>query len=143
MKIVFVLLLLVAPLVSTTRSQAPDRSQQLGTPSDSQNKTICVVGNVLKPSRFPFRKGITVTKAIEEAGGIPPDSKSKKVRVYSQTTEDVIRIFDIDLGVVRKKPYMDLELQSFDIVEVAFGKKDKIPKAVPNPCFSQPLKGIH
>lgn len=82
MKAIFILLLLLAPLVSTTRSQAPDRSQQSGTPSDSKDKTICVLGNVLKPARLPFRIGITVTKAIEEAGGIPPDSKSKKVMVY-------------------------------------------------------------
>ena len=143
MKAIFVLLLLLAPLVSTTRSQAPDRSPQPGTPSGSEDKWVCVVGNVLKPSKFPFRKGITVTKAIEEAGGIPPDNKSQEVRVYSQTTEDVMRVIYIDLDVVRKKPYMDLDLQSFDIVEVVFSKKDKIPKVVPNPCFSQPLKGIH
>jgi protein involved in polysaccharide export with SLBB domain len=143
MKAVFVLLLLLAPLVSTTRSQATDRSQQSGTPSDSEDKTICVLGNVSKPSRLRFRTGITVTKAIEEAGGNLPNSKSKKVRVYSQTTEGVIRVLDVDLDIVRKKPYMDLELQSFDIVEVVFSKKDKIPKVVPNPCFSQPLKGIH
>ena len=143
MKAIFVLLLLLAPLVSATRSQAPDRSQQSDTPSDSKDKTICIVGNVLKPARLPFRKGITVTKAIQEAGGIPTDSKSKKVRVYSQTTEDVVRIIYVDLDIVRKKPYMDLELQSFDIVEVLFSKKDKIPKVLPNPCFSQPLKGIH
>ena len=139
MKAIFVLLLLLAPLVSTTRAQAPDS----GIPSGSKDKTICVLGNVLKPSMLPFRSGITVTKAIEEAGGIPWNSKSKKVRVYSQTTEEVIRILNIDLDIVRKKPYTDLELQSFDIVEVLFSKKEKIPKGLHNPCFSQPLKGIH
>src|SRR5215216_2353479 len=142
MKATFVLLLLLAPLVSTMRSQAPDRSQQSGIPSDSEDKRICVLGNVIKPSMLRFRRGITVTQAIKEAGGIPPDSKSKKVRVYSKTTEGTNRIIYVDLEIVRRKPYMDLELQSFDIVEVLFSTKKKNAVVPYNPCFSLPLKRI-
>jgi protein involved in polysaccharide export with SLBB domain len=91
-----------------------------------------------------FRSGITVTRAIKEAGGIRPANKSNKVRVYSQTTEGRNRIIYVDLEIVRRKPYMDLELQSFDIVEVLSStEKQKKPHlAQDNPCFSLPLKRI-
>jgi len=74
--------------------------------------------------------------------GSPRIVKAKSAG-YSRTTEGGIRILDVDLDIVRKKPYMDLELQSFDIVEVLFSKKDKIPEVLPTPCFSRTLKGIH
>jgi protein involved in polysaccharide export with SLBB domain len=143
MKATFVVLLLLAPLLGTMRPQSPDLGQQ-GIPSDSEDKRICVLGNVRKPSLLPFRSGITVTQAIKEAGGIPQDSKNKKVRVYSQTTEGTNRIIYVDLEVVRRKPYMDLELQSFDIVEVLSSteKKKKLAAVQYNPCFSLPLKKI-
>jgi len=137
MKATFVLLLLLAPLVSTMRSQSADRSKA-GSTYDSEDKKICVLGNVLKPSMIRFRSGITVTQAIKEAGGIPANNKSKEVRVYSQTTEGKHRVIYVDLELVRRKPYMDLELQSFDIVEVLTKKKI----VAYNPCFSQPLKKI-
>lgn len=140
MKVTFVLLLLLAPLVATMRAQSTDRSQESAALADSGDKRICVVGNVMKPSLLRFRKGITVTQAIKEAGGIPTENKSKKVRVYSQTSEGIHRVFYVDLETVRRKPYMDLELQSFDIVEVLSGKK-KIPGNY-NPCFSVPFKRI-
>jgi len=89
----------------------------------------------MKPSMLRFRSGITVTQAIKEAGGIPSNNKSKEVRVYSQTTEGRHRVIYVDLELVRRKPYRDLELQSFDIVEV-LTKKKIVPY---NPCFSQPL----
>ena len=86
---------------------------------------------------------MTVTQAIRDAGGIPPDNKSKKVRVYSLTTEGTNRIIYVDLETVRRKAYMDLELHPFDIVEVLSGKKKKKNAPAPhNPCFSRPLKGI-
>src|SRR5688572_28475557 len=97
MKASFFLLLLLAPLVDTIRNQAPNRNQQSSVPSDSEEKRICVLGNVMKPSMLRFRGGMTVTQAIRDAGGIPPDSKSKKVRVYSLTTEGTNRIIYVDL----------------------------------------------
>ena len=141
MKVTFVVLLLLAPLVSTMRSQSTDRRQQSSLPSDAEDKRICVLGNVRKPSLLRFRSGITVSQAIKEAGGISSDIKSKKVRVYSQTTEGINRVIYVDLETIRKKPYMDLELQSFDIVEVLSAKK-KIGVAPHNPCFSVPFKRI-
>ena len=143
MKATFVLLLLLGPILGMMRFQAPGRSQQSSITSDSEDKKICVLGNVIRPSLLQFRVGITVTQAIKEAGGIPPHNKSKKARVYSQTTEGTSRIIYVDLETLRRKPYMDLELQSFDTVEVLFGTKKKKFAAAPyNPCFSRSLKGI-
>jgi SLBB domain-containing protein len=136
------LLLLLALLVSTVRSQAPGRNQQSRMPSDFEGKKICVVGNVTTPSKLRFRSGITVTQAIKEAGGLPPHKKSNKVRVYSQTTEGTYRIIYVDLEMVRRRPYMDLELQSFDIVEVLNREKKDTEPPLYNPCFSQPLRRI-
>lgn len=141
--VTFLLVVLLAPLLGTTTFTLPNHSQQSDIPSDSKEKRICVLGNVKNPAMLPFRSGITVTQAIKEAGGISSNRKTRNVRVYSQTTEGTNRIIYVDLEIIRRKPYMDLELQSFDIVEVLYGTANAKTAAAPyNPCFSLPFKRI-
>ena len=48
-----------------------------------------------------------------------------------------LRAIHLDLVVIEKRPYWDLELQSFDIVEVYLPKKANIsPRLSTNPCLS-------
>ena len=139
MKAIVGLALLLAFMVVTIRAQVVDRHPESGTLGNPEEKKICVLGNVVKPAMIPFRAGMTVTQAIKEAGGIPADDRSREVRVFSLTTDDVFRVIDVDLEKVKKRPYLDLRLQSFDIVEVVFSSKKKIPANPYNPCH-RPLK---
>jgi len=139
----FVLVLLLVTLIGTITPPSLNQSQQSESPIDSKEKRICVLGNVKNPAMLPFRRGITVTQAIKQAGGISSNHKTREVRVYSQTTEGINRVIYVDLEVIKRKPYMDLELQSFDIVEVLYTTPAKKTGAVVyNPCFSFPFKRI-
>lgn len=80
---------------------------------------IYVVGNVVKPSTFPLREPITVTRAIAMAGGVLRDTKSDKIRIVRQepgsTTKQEIYV---DLKAIEKKKSEDISLQANDIVDV-------------------------
>ena len=58
--------------------------------------------------------------------------------VFSRMAEGgELRAIHLDLVVIEKRPYWDLELQSFDIVEVYSPKKTNIsPRPNTNPCPS-------
>ena len=58
--------------------------------------------------------------------------------VFSRMAEGGgLRAIHLDLVVIEKRPYWDLELQSFDIVEVYSPKKANIsPRPSTNPCPS-------
>ena len=142
MKVAFALLSLLLGTISTVGTAVYRHRQQISR-SDLTEKKVCVLGNVTNPSMIRFRDGMTVTQAIRDAGGIPKHKKSNKVRVYSSTMDGRNRIIYLDLERIRKRPYTDLELQSFDIVEVVFSARDakNIP-APHNPCFSKPFARI-
>jgi protein involved in polysaccharide export with SLBB domain len=98
-----------------------------------------VVGDVAKPSEVLINGGLTVTRAIEEAGGLVPGKKSKDVRVFSHLADSPIgmRVIYLDLEAIKKHPYKDLELQSFDIVEVYSPKRVRTkPRPATSPCPS-------
>ena len=58
--------------------------------------------------------------------------------VFSRMAEGGgLRAIHLDLVVIEKRPYWDLELQSLDIVEVSSPKKANIsPRPGTNPCPS-------
>jgi protein involved in polysaccharide export with SLBB domain len=93
------------------------------------------MGDVAKPSEVLLGKRLTVTQAIEGAGGLTGGKKGKEVRVFSMMADTREgRTIYVDLRAIEKHPYKDLELQSFDIVEVYSSKKVYPPR--PNPCPS-------
>ena len=142
MNITSLLLSLLVTTVLTVGAGASSGRQQF-IRLDPTDKKVCVLGNVTNPSMVRFRDGMTVTQAIRDAGGVPKHRKSSKVRVHSLTMDGRNRIIYVDLERIRKKPYTDLELQSFDVVEVVFSARDakNIP-APSNPCFSKPFVRI-
>ena len=68
--------------------------------------------------------------------------------VFSRMAEGGgLRVIHLDLVVIEKRPYWDLELQSFDIVEVYSPKKANIsprpgtnpyPSMIPESIFQEP-----
>lgn len=101
-------------------------------------KCVCVLGNVIKPGWIPLAGQFTVTAAIEKAGGMRADDKSRYARVWTSTIGSnlIHRRVYVDLKAVLKHSYMDLELENYDIVEVLPTKKNKQYLLSISPCFA-------
>jgi protein involved in polysaccharide export with SLBB domain len=97
-----------------------------------------VYGDVVKPSEVSIKGRLTVTQAIEAAGGIAGGKKGKEVKVHSMMADTREgRTIYVDLKAIEKRPYKDFELQSFDIVVVYSPKKAKTDtQPASNPCHS-------
>ncbi|HEY5885542.1 MAG TPA: hypothetical protein VIT88_12695 [Pyrinomonadaceae bacterium] len=106
-----------------------------GQQSDVSPNKVCIVGNVMQQGEIRFHERLTVTQAINRAGGIRPDSKDNEVLVISWMTEPPgFRIIDVDLKAIKKKRYKDLLLQNLDIIEVLSRKPEKVHQPFVNPC---------
>jgi protein involved in polysaccharide export with SLBB domain len=150
MKTLVLLLTLSASLLTSTRGQ-----QSLTNERRAAQKKVCVVGNVVNQRELLFHKSLTVTAAIEQAGGIRTDKTDNDVIVISRTlmiAERITRVGDwrnqvtvthtvtqVDLNAIKEKPYMDLLLQDLDIVEVLPRKPNRLREAFVNPCPWAPV----
>ena len=140
MKTLVLLLTLTASLLTSTRGQQSLTTRR----SADRTKTVCIVGNVVNQREIFFDKSLTVTAAIEQAGGIRPDKTDNDVIVISRTLMIVERatqvsdwrnqVTHVDLKAIKEKPYMDLLLQNLDIIEVLPHKPNRLREAFVNPC---------
>jgi hypothetical protein len=110
------------------------QKQKDGQQSSATSKKVCVVGNVLNQREILFDGRLTVMQAIKQAGGIRPDRRNNEVLVLSRMRQGGMRVIDIDLKAIGKKPYKDLDLQDLDIIEVLSRKPDKVHEPFVNPC---------
>jgi len=102
---------------------------------------VCVVGKVVKPLDLLFKDGLTLTNAIEEAGGIVPGSKKLRVLVIRSGHGNEGQLIEVDLKAIEKKQKPNLKLQAFDVVEVLSQKREKEQKPFVNPCPWVPIVG--
>ena len=79
------------------------------------NRFYFVGGQVRKPDRFPYLAELTVTKAIDSAGGFTEFGKKSKVRIIRQGTK-VVETVDCEAAL--KEPKLDLPVYPGDRIEV-------------------------
>jgi polysaccharide biosynthesis/export protein len=85
---------------------------------------IYVIGGVGSPQRISARAGITLTRAIDAAGGITKKGRTGSVTVYRRKGADA-KVFEIDLAKVRSGADEDMALEANDIVEVPLRGEEK------------------
>ncbi len=78
---------------------------------------VTIRGYVLKPGAVPFRKGMTLTQALKEAGGLSLFSRSDKV-VVRRMGEAPYWTGEVELGKILDHEIPDFELHAADVVEV-------------------------
>lgn len=79
---------------------------------------VFVVGNVLKPGGIPLQDQVTVSDAINLAGGVLPNSEKHKVRIIRKPSETAPKTeLLVDLQAITKGAE-DIVLQANDVVEV-------------------------
>ena len=130
MKILYTLSILLT-VSSILPVQQPSGTSIQNTPPYSEDKKVCVIRNVVKPSAVWFKTSITVTQAIKEAGGVSTDSKNTEV-IISRKLEGAVReIIRVDLKAIEKGRAKDLPLENNDIVDVIpKDKKKRVPRTV-------------
>ena len=79
--------------------------------------SIFVIGGVAAPKRLYFRSQITLSHAVDSAGGLTRDANPRKIMV-SRSDGSERKTIEADLEKIRNKQAEDIILQPLDIIEV-------------------------
>lgn len=80
-------------------------------------KNFYVEGYVRKPGAFPFKKGMTLLKAIGYAGGIDDIGKSSGIQI-SRPAKDGFEKITVDYGKIKTGKAEDIFIKKEDIIYV-------------------------
>ena len=86
---------------------------------------IYVIGGVENPTQLSSRSNMTLTRAIASAGGFSKNSDPSKITIFRREGRDS-KIIKVDFGKIKSNLAEDIELQVFDIVDVAQRGGDEI-----------------
>lgn len=89
---------------------------------------IYVIGGVNNPKQISLRSQLTVSRAIDSAGGITKDALTDSVTIFRRVDRET-KIIEVDLAKIKKGESEDIVLQTFDIVDV--GQKGSAKKKYP------------
>lgn len=90
----------------------------------SEAELIYIVGGVVNPTNILARSQISLTRAIDSAGGLSKDADEQNVVIYRKEKEKS-EIINIDLKKIESKQTEDILLKPLDIVEVGQKGRDK------------------
>ena len=85
---------------------------------------IYVIGGVGSPQRISARAGITLSRAIDAAGGVSKGGRADSISIYRRKGAES-KVIDVQLEKVRSGEDEDPVLEAFDIVEVPFKGEEK------------------
>jgi hypothetical protein len=118
-KCLFILLLLAVIAASglTALAQAPDSGTAVV-------ERVYVTGNVARPQTVLFSRGLTLTRALDWAGGLLADADMKRVKISRDNGTREGDIFSVNLKAIRDGKERDFILRPYDVVCVP-SKKSK------------------
>jgi len=87
-------------------------------------QSIYVIGGVANPKQISFRSQITLTRAIDSAGGLAKNADAKKITIFRRVGGET-KIIEADLEKIKAQKSDDINLQASDIVEVTQAGRDK------------------
>jgi len=92
---------------------------------------IYVIGGVMNPKQINASAQLSVTRAIDSAGGFAKDADQKKITVFRRAQGET-KIIEVSLEKIQSNQAEDLLLQAFDIVDVGVrgGKNRKFPPVI-------------
>lgn len=83
----------------------------------SEAKPVYITGGVAAPRQIPVRSQITLSRAVDSAGGLTKDADAGEIRVFRRTGVEVSTIV-ADLNKIKAGQAEDIVLQAFDVVEI-------------------------
>lgn len=87
-------------------------------------QSIYVIGGVANPKQISFRSQITLSRAIDSAGGLAKNADAKKVVIFRRVGGET-KIIEADLEKIKAQKADDINLQASDIVEVTQTGREK------------------
>jgi polysaccharide biosynthesis/export protein len=85
-----------------------------------ESSPIYITGSVVSPQGVFLRDKLSLTRAIAMVGGLRKEAKDSAVRIYRQKQgSSEPEVITVDFGAIRKKKQPDIELQAYDVIEVA------------------------
>jgi len=90
----------------------------------SEAELIYIIGGVVNPTNISSRSQITLTRAIDSAGGLSKDADEHNATIYRKEKGNT-EIIEVDLTKINKKQIEDVLLKPLDIIEVGQKGKDK------------------
>ncbi len=85
---------------------------------------IYLIGGVTNPKQISSRSQITLSRAIDSAGGLTKNADSKKITIFRREGNET-KIIEADLDKIKAKQADDINLQAFDIIEVEQNGREK------------------
>ncbi len=91
-------------------------------------EVIYIIGGVVNPKQISSRTQMTLSRAIDSAGGIVKGGDAKKITIYRREAGES-KIIEADLDKIKSSQADDITLKPFDIIEVARrgSEKNKFP----------------
>jgi protein involved in polysaccharide export with SLBB domain len=80
---------------------------------------IYVIGAVNNPKPIYSRSGMTLTRAIDTAGGLAKGAIGQKVTIFRREKAETT-VMQADLEKIKNGEINDVDLKAFDIIEIAF-----------------------
>ncbi|CAN5351975.1 hypothetical protein BH10ACI1_BH10ACI1_22910 [soil metagenome] len=80
-------------------------------------QSVYVIGGVVNPKQISFRSQITLTRAIDSAGGLSKNGDPKKITIFRREKGET-KIIEADLEKIQANQTDDIVLQVLDIIEV-------------------------
>ncbi|MDQ3321880.1 MAG: SLBB domain-containing protein, partial [Acidobacteriota bacterium] len=87
-------------------------------------KPVYITGGVASPKQIPVRSQITLSRAIDSAGGLTKDADAGEIRVFRRTGAEISTIA-ADLDKIKAGQAEDIVLQAFDVVEITQTGREK------------------
>ena len=98
---------------------------------------VFLLGAVQGQGRMDFRSDLTVSRAIDSAGGLAKNANVGSVKIFRR--EGGSSVIEVDLEKIRNKRNEDIVLRPFDIIDVPF--KGKPPRRLP-PVLENDMDGV-
>lgn len=89
---------------------------------------IYIIGGVNSPKQIASRAQITLSRAVDSAGGLTKNSQENSITIFRRTGRET-KIIEADLAKIKAKQAEDIVLQAYDIVDV--GEKGRERKKFP------------
>ncbi|NNE99645.1 MAG: hypothetical protein HKN25_11555 [Pyrinomonadaceae bacterium] len=78
---------------------------------------IYVFGAVENPTKIAIRKGLTVSRAIDSAGGLTKDANPGEITIFRRRDRDT-ELIEVDMKMIKSGDEIDIELVPFDVIQV-------------------------
>ena len=97
----------------------------------SEAQSVYVIGGVANPKQISYRSQITLSRAIDSAGGLAKNADEGKITIFRRGKGET-KFIEADLEKIKANQAEDIILQPFDIIEVSQkgSERRKVPPIV-------------